>query len=123
MVMVFSLQGAPGTFSRMIAVDVNPMYWEFPPNHFQHYMDNCLVTTGDAHIKNPDLELHQKMNHWLLDIFEDSSYFLKPTKCVFEQPEVDFLGVQLGYGQVTIDPSKITGIKEWPCTLSSVKQV
>jgi len=31
-IMLFGLQGAPGTFSRMIAVDVAPMYREFLAN-------------------------------------------------------------------------------------------
>jgi RNase H-like domain found in reverse transcriptase/Integrase zinc binding domain/Reverse transcriptase (RNA-dependent DNA polymerase) len=116
--MVFGLQGAPGTFSRMIAVDVAPMYREFPPNRFKHYMDDCLIATADR-----ELTLHWKMNHRLLDIFEEHSYFLKPSKCEFEKTEIDFLGVRLGNGQITIDPSKITGIKEWPRTLKSVKEV
>jgi hypothetical protein len=63
------------------------------------------------------------MNHHLLDIFEEHSYFLKPSKCKFEHMKIDFLGVHLGHGQITIDPSKITGIKEWPHTLKSVKEV
>jgi RNase H-like domain found in reverse transcriptase/Reverse transcriptase (RNA-dependent DNA polymerase) len=116
--MVFGLQGTPGTFSRMMAVDVAPMYREFPPNRFKHYMDDCLVATADG-----ELTLHRKMNHRLLDIFEEHSYFLKPSKCEFEKTEIDFLGVRLGNGQITIDPSKIAGIKEWPRTLKSVKEV
>ena len=63
------------------------------------------------------------MNHQLLYIFEEHSYFLKLSKCVFKQPEVNFLGVQLGHGEITIDPSKITGIKDWPTALKSVKKV
>src|SRR6267142_2589227 len=63
------------------------------------------------------------MNHRLLQIFEEHLYFLKPSKCVFEQPEVDFLGIRLGHGEISIDPSKIAGIKEWPTTLKSVKEV
>jgi hypothetical protein len=117
-VMLFGLQGAPGTFSRMISVDVGPMYKEFPQNRFKHYMDDCLVVTADG-----ELDLHQQMNHRLLNIFEEHSYFLKPSKCIFEQPEVDFLGVQLGHGQITIDSSKIAGIKDWPQTLKTVKEV
>src|SRR5882672_10536327 len=117
-VMLFGLQGAPGTFSRMIAVDVAPMYREFPLDRFKHYMDNCLIATGEG-----ELTLHRQMNHRLLQIFEEHSYFLKPSKCVFEQPEVDFLGVRLGHGEISIDPSKIAGIKDWPTTLKSVKEV
>jgi Reverse transcriptase (RNA-dependent DNA polymerase) len=116
--MVFGLQGTPGTFSRMIAVDVAPMYRKFPPNRFKHYMDDCLVATAEG-----ELTLHRKMNHRLLDIFEEHSYFLKPSKCEFEKTEIDFLGVRLGNGKITIDPSKIAGIKEWPRMLKSVKEV
>jgi hypothetical protein len=58
-----------------------------------------------------------------LDLFEQHSYFLKLSKCVFEQPEVDFLGVRLGHGEITIDPSKIAGIGEWPSTLKNIKEV
>jgi len=117
-VMLFGLQGAPGTFSHMIAVDVAPMYREFSENQFKHYMDDCLVATTEG-----ELELHRKMNHCLLQIFKEHSYFLKPSKCVFKQPEVDFLGVRLGHGKISIDPSKIAGIKEWPTTLKTVKEV
>ena len=117
-VMLFGLQGAPGTFSCMIAVDVALMYREFPENRFKHYMDDCLVATGEG-----ELELHCAMNHCLLQIFEEHSYFLKLSKCVFEKPEVDFLGVRLGHGKISIDPSKIAGIKDWPTMLKSVKEV
>jgi hypothetical protein len=63
------------------------------------------------------------MNHCLLDIFKEHSYFLKLSKCVFEQPEVNFLGVRLEHGEITISPSKIAGIKDWPTMLKSVKEV
>jgi RNase H-like domain found in reverse transcriptase/Reverse transcriptase (RNA-dependent DNA polymerase) len=117
-VMLFGLQGAPGTFSRMIAVDIAPMYHEFPQNRFKHYMDDCLIATAEG-----EIQLHRKMNHQLLDLFEQHSYFLKPSKCVFEQPEVDFLGIWLGHGEITIDPSKIAGIGEWPSILKNIKEV
>jgi hypothetical protein len=81
-------------------------------------MDDCLVAMADS-----ELMLHHRMNHHLLDIFEEHLYFLKPSKCEFERTEIDFVGVRLGNGQITINPSKIAGIKEWPRTLKSVKEV
>jgi len=117
-VMLFSLQGAPGTFFQMIAVNVALMYWEFPTNRFKHYMDDCLVAMGEG-----ELTLHRQMNHQLLEIFKEHSYFLKPSKCVFEQLEVDFLRVCLGHREISINPSKIAGIKDWPTTLKTVKEV
>lgn len=81
-------------------------------------MDDCLVATSEG-----ELVLHRQMNHQLLEIFKQHSYFLKLSKCVFEQPEVDFLGIQLGHGKISIDPSKIAGIKDWPTMLKTVKEV
>jgi len=81
-------------------------------------MDDCLVATSKG-----ELVLHRQMHHQLLEIFKQHSYFLKLSKCVFEQPEVDFLGIQLGHGKISIDPSKIAGIKDWPTMLKTVKEV
>jgi len=49
-VMLFGLQGVPGPFSQMIAVDVAPMYRKFPPDRFKHYMDDCLIATGEGEL-------------------------------------------------------------------------
>ena len=81
-------------------------------------MDDCLIATAEG-----ELTLHWQMNHRLLNLFEENFYFLKPSKCIFEQPEVDFLGVRLGHGKISINPSKIVGIKDWPTTLHSIKEV
>jgi hypothetical protein len=81
-------------------------------------MDDCLVATAES-----DLTLYHHANHRLLDIFKEHLYFLKLLKCEFKQIEINFLGVRLGNGQITINPSKITGIKEWPRVLKSIKEV
>jgi hypothetical protein len=94
------------------------MYKEFPINHFKHYIDDCIIGTAPG-----ELALHWKMVHRLLDLFKKHSYFLKPSKCEFEQESTTFLGVQLGNGEVAMDPSKIAGVKDWPETLHSVKDI
>jgi len=35
----------------------------------------------------------------------------------------EFLGFQVGNRQVRVDPSKISGIKDWPLELKNIKQV
>jgi hypothetical protein len=50
-------------------------------------------------------------------------YFLKLSKCVFEAREIEFLGFKIGYGVARIDQSKMDGLREWPRTLSTVKEV
>jgi hypothetical protein len=94
------------------------MYKEFPTNRFRHYMDDCIIGTAQG-----ELTLHRKMVHRLLDIFKEHLYFLKPSKCEFEQESTTFLRVQLGKGEIAMDPSKIAGVRDWPETLHSVKDI
>jgi Reverse transcriptase (RNA-dependent DNA polymerase) len=117
-VMPFGLCNAPGTFSRGLGNDVQPLYKEFPANHFKHYMDDCLIATAEG-----ETELHRQMVHKLLDIFEEKSYFLKPSKCEFEKEEVDFLGAHLGHSKVAIKPIKLRGIADWPTELHNIKDI
>jgi hypothetical protein len=49
--------------------------------------------------------------------------YTKPRQGEFEQESTTFLGVQLGKGEITMDPSKIAGVRDWPETLNSVKDV
>ena len=116
-VMSFGLCNAPATFSRFIAFVVAPLYKKYP-GKFRHYMDDIIVATGPG-----EERLHEEICHQLFELLEKNSLFLKASKCIFGQPEVDFLGVRLGHGQITADPSKVAGIKEWPRNLYSVKQV
>jgi len=53
----------------------------------------------------------------------ESSLFLKPEKCKFEKRHVEYLGILLEDGMVQSDPSKVTGLRDWPTTLKSVKEV
>src|SRR5258707_3337671 len=48
--------------------------------------------------------------------------FLKPEKCKFEQKEVKYLGLVISKDHVTMDPTKVHGVMEWP-TPMKVKEV
>jgi RNase H-like domain found in reverse transcriptase len=83
-------------------------------------MDDFVVATQ----KSPEgLERCQKICHELLDIMEKQSYFLKLSKCQFEQPKMDALGWLVEDGNIKIDPAKVAGIAEWPRELKSIKEV
>ena len=79
------------------------------------YMDDILVFT-ETH------EQHRQVVKEVLDILRQNNLFLKPEKCIFERPEVDYLGMIIGHGQVKMDPAKILAIQNWP-TPKTVKQV
>ena len=59
----------------------------------------------------------------MLDLFELHSYFLKPSKCAFEQDHVTFLGFQIHAGCAQIDPVKMDGIRMWPEVFKNKKEV
>ena len=117
-VMPQGLKGAPPTFARNISEDLQPLYRKHTAKRLRHYMDDVIFGTRPG-----EKSLHVEMVHDFLKWCEDNHYHLKPSKCEFMKPEIDFLGMHLGNGQVTIDPAKVTGIRDWPRTLRNVKEV
>ena len=71
-------------------------------------MDDVLIATEE------DLPRHRKIVHAFLEICKNESYFLKASKCVFEQSKITYLGIVIDGSQIKIDPKKVEGIKEWP---------
>jgi Reverse transcriptase (RNA-dependent DNA polymerase) len=118
-VMYFGLTNTPPHFQRVLRHNFADVLQKYPTEVF-NYMDDFAVATK----KSPEgLERHRKICHELLDIMEKQSYFLKLSKCQFEQPKMDVLGWLVEDGNVKIDPAKVAGIAEWPRELKSVKEV
>src|SRR6266699_1818985 len=80
-------------------------------------MDDILIATKD------DLVHHRTVVKAVLSTMRKNSLFLKLEKCEFEKHRVEYLGILLEDGTVQLDPSKISGLCEWPTTLKSVKEV
>ena len=68
-------------------------------------------------------QCHQKIVGELLDIFQENLYFLQPAKCEFEVSKIKCLGLVTDRTTLSIDPKKADGLHNWPCTLSTVKEV
>ena len=81
--------------------------------------DLWIVTKRDA----AGQKLHEQITHEVLQLLEEKSYFLKLSKCEFGVETMNLLGWQVGNGEIRIDPDKISGIKNWPRTLKSKKEV
>jgi RNase H-like domain found in reverse transcriptase len=81
------------------------------------YMDDILIATTN------DLPLHRQIVHDVLDLLEAKSFFLKPSKCKFERSSIDYLGIVISNGAISIDPTKHDGLATWPEQLTTVKQV
>ena len=116
MVMNFGLRNAPATFQRMMNKLLRPIKARYGED-VQGYMDDILIATKD------DLTYHREVVKTVLSAMKENSLFLKPEKCEFEKHRVEYLGILLEDGTVQSDPSKISGLHEWPTTLKSVKEV
>jgi len=71
------------------------------------YMDDILVFTETN-------EQHTAVVREVLKILRDNNLFLKPEKCVYHQPEVEYLGLIIGNKQARMDPTKVSAIRDWP---------
>ena len=58
----------------------------------------------------------------MLRQLQDNDLYLKPKKCEFNKTVIEYLGLVVKEGQLSMDPVKLKGITEWP-TPSTVKQL
>jgi hypothetical protein len=117
--MTFGFCNTPSIFQRAKNWDLEPLKQKYP-NNFANYMDDVTIGTDNS----PEgWRLHEQIVHEFLNILEEHLYFLKVSKCKIEKNKMEFLGFLVGNGTVRIDPTKISGITNWPRTLHSVKEV
>ena len=83
----------------------------------KNYMDDIGIAT-----LLKDLNLHIAIIHDLFDVLAEHGLHLKLSKSTFTQLQMDFLGVRISKEGVTVDPAKITGLKDWPRDLKNLKQ-
>ena len=62
-----------------------PLYAQYGP-HFKNYMDDCLIATKEG----KDM-LHEEITRAFFNILKANFLFLKLSKCLFKQNEIDFL--------------------------------
>jgi hypothetical protein len=112
LVMTFGLCNAPATFQTFMNHIFQDMVDE---GHVVVYLDDILIFADN-------LALLDKLTHEVLSRLDKFDLYLKPEKCSFAQTTIDYLGLVISEGQITMDPAKVKGITEWP-TPTSVKQV
>ena len=78
-------------------------------------MDNLLIAS-------PDPKTHAERTRHVLQRMTKLDLHLKLKKCQFDVPEVEYLGMIVKPGQLTMDPVKLDGIAAWP-TPTKVKDV
>ena len=104
LVMTFGLCNAPATFQTFM----NSIFQTLiAGGHVVVYLDDILIFHNDA------AEL-DKLTRVVLEILAEHDLFLKPEKCSFNKTSIEYLGVYVSEGSVTMDPAKVAGILNWP---------
>jgi hypothetical protein len=103
-VMPFGLKNAPSVFQQMMNTEFADI---IATGRVIIYMDDILVATHNS------LEEHRQLVHQVLARLKKLDLYLKPAKCIFETKKIEFLGVILEDGTVTMDPVKVAGVEEW----------
>src|SRR6201996_5154044 len=117
-VMFFGLTNSPATFQTMMNHIFAPLQEKHSPlgTEIIVYMDDILIASAKS------LEGHRQATTDVLQLLLDHDLYLKPEKCVWESPRVDFLGLILEKGVTRMDPTKIEAVQTWPVP-TTVKHV
>ena len=102
------------------------------PATFQAMMDNIfedLIKEGIVIIYMDDMFLSAKTKEQLrentrrvLQRIMENDLYLKLKKCEFCKEKIEWLGMVIEEGKITMDPGKLKGIQDWPAP-TMVKQV
>ena len=112
LVMFFGLTNSPATFQTMM----NDLFIELiDGNVVIVYMDDILIFTET-------LEQHREVVKRVLEILEKNKLYLKAEKCEFEKEKIEYLGLIISQGCISMDPVKVEGVSKWP-TPTVVKEV
>ena len=110
-VMFFGLCNSPATFQAMM------------DDIFGDLINDCIIIVymDDIFIFVTDTPTLTKNTKEVLKRLKDNDLFLKPTKCEFNKTKVEYLGMIIEGGKMSMDPGNLAGLKDWPSP-TSVKQ-
>ena len=99
---------------------------------FQSMIDNIFITMiegklvifyiNDILIFAGTKEELTRITRMVLEKLQENDLFLKAKKCKFYKTKIEYLGMIIEEGRISMDPVKLGGIGDWP-TPTTVKQV
>ena len=103
-VMFFGMCNSPATFQAMM------------DNIFGDMINDCIVIIymDDIFLFAPDKKTLTENTKKVLTSLRDNDLFLKLTNCEFNQTKVEYLGLVIEEGRISMDPGNLKGIRDWP---------
>jgi len=81
-----------------------------------------IVYMDDMFIFHKDLKVLKDNTKITIKQLQDNDLYLKPSECEFQKTKINYLGMVIEEGKVSMSTSKLKGIQDWPIP-STVKQV
>ena len=90
---------------------------------FGDLINDCIIIVymDDIFIFAKDIPTLMENTKEVLKRLNDNDLFLKLTKCEFIKTKVEYLGMIIEEGKISMDPGKLAGLRNWPSPIS-VKQ-
>jgi len=102
--MFFGMTNSPATFQTMM----NDIFQDLIAKGIMVvYLDNILIFTRTE-------EEHAKAIRRVLQVLQEHKLFLCPEKCEFCKERIEYLGLVISENEVSMDPVKVAGVREWP---------
>ena len=101
--MSFGLVNAPATFQRLMEIVLSGLA-----------RDGCLVYMEDILVIDKTWSEHLDNLKKVLDRFRTAGLRLKPKKCKFPHPKVEYLGHVVSAVGVQTDPEKLKAVRDFP---------
>ncbi|WVZ94909.1 hypothetical protein U9M48_040738 [Paspalum notatum var. saurae] len=80
-----------------------------------------LVFMDDILVYSSSLQQHVQHLRAVMLKLREHQFFLKPSKCSFAQPQIEYLGHIISQQGVAIDPSKTAAMQQWPVPTSATE--
>jgi hypothetical protein len=64
----------------------------------------------------------KRIKQIILERAQEYDLYFKTKKCEFRKPKIEYLGLVIEEGKLTMDPAKLKGILDWPAP-KTVKKV
>lgn len=103
LVMPFGVTGGPATCQTM----TNDILREFMDEFVVVFLDDILIFSKDK-------ESHVEHVRKVLEALLKAQLHVKPSKCEFGVPMVKFVGHVISGNGISVDPDKISVLREWP---------
>src|SRR5579863_8123234 len=89
-------------------------------------MDDMAIHTRkqEEETEQQHIGQHRSYVQRILAKLQEHNLFLKPEKCTFKQPQIEFLGVMVDQGMVQMDDKKVEKVKNWqqPTNVTEVRR-